>query len=1179
MKKNSERCDFKSYRIKNILRIMKISVFLFFTTITSVFANDSYSQDKRLTLNMTNVKLGEVFDVIENNSQFYFLINQDLIDEDRIVSINVKKKRISNILNILLKNKQIEYVIHDKQIVFTKPGHRKLEKTPNMGVTSNGFSTNIETSLVNIKTAQTYTIKGRVTDATEQPLPGVNVLVKNTNVGTQTDFDGNYSLNIPQGASHLVFSYLGQRTQEIAITGQTVINVALEEDTARLDEVVVIGYGTAKRSDLTGSVASISSEDIMEQPNNDIVSSLQGRAAGVQIYTGDSSPGGGISIRVRGTSTITGSTEPLYIIDGFPVSSSNRDINIGGGIGEGQAEGSTVSDVFPNALSMINPADIANIEILKDAAATAIYGSRGANGVIIITTKRGRSGKSKLSVNYSVGVSSLANKLNRLDGNLRGQIDNENEIRDGADPADVRWNGADEFHPIPGNAESFDWQDIVYRQAISQNVSLSFSGGNENTKYLLSANVIDKEGIMRETGFKDYQLRMNLDNAVGSFLNLKSSILLSTSERRQAPGAGSGFGANVVRDILSAHPLINPEWRDPTNPGVWYTDPLRQGSGTFSNPLKLLQDIDDKLIRNRLLGNISATFNLTKSLKLVGNAGIDYSDGTRKIYTKSSLTLSGSVVEGGDARLNTNELVRSNVNAYFAWDNTFNDHNFNAVVGAENTTTTISNVNLSARGFATDDLLTENFSGGNSETFNIINNKNKRDLVGFFGRLNYNYKNKYYVSLNARQDGSSVFGPKNKWGFFPSVALAWKPTEEAFLKNQELISNLKMRVSIGQTGNGDLSPYSSQGLWTIRSDRYSFGGQAVNGVELSRIDNENLKWETTTQYNIGFDARFLNNRYGFSFDYYLKDTEDLILPVVIPETSGFSSSIQNLGTLRNRGLEFSADAVILEGDFHWDINANISFQKVFATDVKGGTNIDLRTGDPYIEVFGFPRRNGPRLYEGQDAGQLYGFVRGGVFADQAEADAAPDQINGNQEGYVWYQDIDGNGSIGDEDQVPLGKITPDYFYGFTNRFSYKSFDLSVFFQGVQGNSIIAFYGGDAGDPREANFWTPDNRITNTPINASVNGTLNSFQTTDRRVQDGSYLRLKNIRLGYTLPQDIGIFGGLNIFLTATNLWTNTDYRGYNPDVSSGGATPFSEGFDTGIYPLAKEVTLGLNFNF
>ncbi len=1026
---------------------------------------------------------------------------------------------------------------------------------------------------------QMFNVTGRVLDSDGVSLPGVNILERGTTNGTVTDAEGNYTINVAAGSSTLVFTFVGYQEHIVPVSNQAVISVRLTPDVQALKEVVVIGYGSVERSDLTGSVASITNRDLSEQPNNNLISALQGRAAGVQVSTGDGSPGGGINIRIRGTSTIMGSTEPLYIVDGFPVSSDNRSIHIGGGLGETSSEGVALN-VFPNALAMINPADVESIEILKDAAATAIYGSRGANGVVIITTKRGSGGKSSIGVNYSVGIASLANKIHRLEGNLQGEIENENNIRNGMDPANVRWNGSDEFHPIPGSATSYDWQDIIYRQALSQNVSLTFSGGNEVSRFLVSGNVVDQEGIIEETGFRDYRLRMNLDQRFGSRISLSSSVLLSHSKRQQAP-TGSGFGYNVVTAALSYHPLINPEWRNPNNPEVWYTDPKTAGSGAgnTSNPLKMLQDIQDDLTRNRLLGNVTASVKILEGLKLVGNAGIDYADGRREIYQKSTLTFSDAVTKG-NADLNTNTLVRTNFNAYLSWNRDFGEHKIDAVLGAENTRTGVTRVNLSASGFITDELGAKRFQVADQQTFGI-SNQTLPDLVlvGFFTRLNYNYDGKYYVSLNARRDGSSVFGSREKWGFFPSVALAWRASEEAFFAGQSIVSDFKLRASVGQTGNGNLAPGSSVGVWTIQSNRYNFGGQPVNGVSLSRISNDKLKWETTTQYNVGFDARFVGDRFGLTVDYYIKDTEDLILPVVIPITTGFTSSIQNLGSLRNSGLEFTADAVVLnKGDFRWDINGNISFQKMYATDVRKGTSTDLRTGEPYIEVFNFPRRNGPRLYEGQDAGLLYGYLVGGVFADQAEADAAPTQLNGNKEGYMWYHDIDGNGKVGVEDQVSLGKITPDYIYGLTSRFSYKSFDLSIFFQGVEGNSIIAFYGGDAGDPRNLNYWTPENRITEVPINANPNGRLDGFGLTSENVQDGSYFRLKNVRIGYTLPP-LKNLAAINVFVTGSNLWTGTKYKGYNPDVSAGGATSFSEGFDTGIYPLAKEITFGLNLSF
>ncbi|MDN5213621.1 SusC/RagA family TonB-linked outer membrane protein [Fulvivirgaceae bacterium BMA12] len=1142
---------------------------LFVTIVAAGTTGASSAQsvyEVNIDLELKNATLKAAITKISEKTDYTFAFN---ITEMKRKRNRITKKfyneSVGNILEFLAQSYHLDFKRINETIHVKESHQLERKQTP------------VDERFVSLKQ-----ISGKVTDENGQGLPGASIIEKGTTNGTTADSEGKYRLTVSEGAI-LTFSFIGYQAQEIPVNNRSVIDVQMVADISELEEIVVVGYGTTRRSDLTGSVASVTTTELAEQPNNNILTALQGRAAGVQVFAGDNSPGGGINIRIRGTSTITGSTEPLYIIDGFPVTSDNASLNIGGGRGEGATSEGPGTNVFPNALSMINPSDIANIEILKDAAATAIYGSRGANGVVIITTKRGSIGKAKVSVDYSVSVSTLGNKLERLEGNLQGQISNERAIEDGADPADVRWNGADEFHPIPdGTAPSFDWQDVVYREALTHNLAITFSGGNEKTKYLISGNVLDQEGIMRETDFKDYRFRINLDNEINSFLSFKSSVLLSTSERRAPPGGGSGFGYNVVTRILSFHPLINPEWRDPDNPNLWYVDPEFGGdiSQIYSNPLKMLQDIEDLYKRNRLLGNISATVNIIDNLKLVGNAGIDYIDGQRTIFERNTLILAGQENRGRGI-LRTNESIRTNFNAYLSWDKSFGDHTFNALLGAENTTTRRTTVNLQAAEFAVDDLLTDDFQVANSESFNIDNSTDPNFvLIGFFGRANYNFKNKYYVSLNARRDGSSVFGPNNKWGFFPSAALAWRITEESFLQGQDILSDLKIRTSIGQTGNGNLATGSSEGVWSLSNNRYSFGGSAVLGASLSRISNPELKWESTTQYNIGFDARLMEGRFGVVFDFYIKDTEDLILPVVIPPTSGFSSSIQNLGTLRNRGIEIAVDAVILDkGDFKWSVNGNISFQKMFATDVQEGTNEDPRTGERYLEVFNFPRRNGPRLYEGEDAGQMYAYVRGGVFATQEEADAAPKQIEGNVEGYAWYRDIDGNGEIDFADQVAVGKITPDFIYGFSTNLSYKNFDLSLFFQGVEGNSIVSWYRGDIEDPRNINFWTEENRNTNVPVNAIPNGELGGGELDSEDVQDGSYLRLKNVRLGYRVPGDVKYFGGLNVFFTGTNLLTFTDYDGYDPDVSAGGSTPFSEGYDTGVYPYAKQFTLGFNYNF
>ncbi|MDO6809818.1 TonB-dependent receptor [Zobellia galactanivorans] len=1180
MEKKPKRGGAEMFTLRKILRIMRITFFLVIVAISSVFANDSYAQHKKLSLKMTDVRLGEVLDKIEKESQFYFLANQESIDLERLVDIDVRNQPISSILDLVLEHTNIRYTVIEKQIVLTNSEIQRIDEPHMSALAQNGIAAVHPVNTMDIGESAFYqVIRGTVIDEGGQPLPGVNVLAKGTTTGTQTDFDGNYSINVPNGATTLVFSFIGLKSQEIAIDGKTVVNVTMIEDATALDEVVLVGYGAVKRSDLTGSVASISSKDISEIPTNTVSNLLQGRAAGVQVTTGDGSPGGGINIRIRGTSTITGSTEPLYIVDGFPVNSDNDDLYVSGGLNEGGGAGNDTNKVRPNALSFINPNDIANIEILKDAAATAIYGSRGANGVVLITTKRGNIGKTKLNLNYSTGVQTIIRKIETLDGPEYVRRYTEREINGGVAPQNVRFNGSDKYHPVAEDAKTFNYQDLIYRPAITQDIALAFTGGNEKTKYLLSGKYVDQQGIMVESGYRDAQIRVNLDQKLGDFIDVKTNLLLSRSINKRVP-AGAGFNYNTVTYALGQAPIHDPEWFDEST-GLWYTD--SKVSQQYTNPLKILQDIDDQIFTNRLLGNVQADFRITKSLTFTGSAGIDYSDATRKFYQKRTLTYFDSPVPNGQARINGVEAVRTNTNGYFTWTNSFGDHNLNVVGGVELISQTISNLNVSIEDFATDELGTENLGGGNIETAGLSNGKRKWQTVGFFGRMNYDFKSKYYASVNVRQDGSSVFGASNKWGFFPSLALAWRPTEEDFLKDQDFVSNLKLRASIGQTGNGSLDPYSAIGLWTI-GGTYSYDDQIVNRVNLSRISNPDLKWETTTQYNVGLDARFLNGKLGFTFDYYLKDTEDLILPVVIPKSTGFDSSIQNLGELRNTGLEFGIDAALASTeDFSWNINANVSHIESKATNVGEGTNIDPNTQEPYIEVAKWNRRGGPRLYEGQPAGQIYGYVIEGVFRDQSQADNWPvdmdPQRNLHQEGFYIYKDINGDGIITDADQESLGTGQPDYIFGLTNRFKYKAFDLSLFLQGTTGSDIVMFYSGDADKAINSDFWTPDNRDALVAVNSSSNNSRKGLTFDNRQIQDGSYLRLKNIRLGYTFPDDIGLLGGLNIYLNASNLLTLTTYDGYNPDVNSGGGEAFSEGFDAGVYPLSRTYTLGLNFNF
>ncbi|MDN5213716.1 TonB-dependent receptor [Fulvivirgaceae bacterium BMA12] len=1157
---------------------MRLTVLCLVVGICNVFAGNSYSQNTKLSLSMSNVTLEKVLDEIEKQSEFYFLFNQKLIDTERVVNVEAEDKKISDVLDGLFKRTDVNYLVLDRQIVLTTTKVKELDRYVGANTTNRSFLPRKKIRTLRINEIADRTITGRVIDSDGEPIPGVNVIAKETTVGTITDAEGKYTLDISNEVTTLVFSYVGMNSEEIEIGNRTVIDVTMIQDISSLEEIVVIGYGAVKRSDLTGSVASITSEDIQEIPTNTVSALLQGRAAGVQVTTGDAAPGGGINIRIRGTSTITGSTEPLYIIDGFPVNSDNDDLYVSGGFNEGTVESTNANKVRPNALSFINPNDIESIEILKDAAATAIYGSRGANGVVLIKTKRGVAGKTKVSVNYSYGSQSIIRKITRLDGPAFAARRNEAEINSGVDPANVGFNGSDPFHPLPQNAETHNWQDLLYRTAPVHDMSVSFSGGDNNTKYLLSGKFYDQEGIMINSGFKDAQLRLNLDQNLGELVSVRTNVLLSHSINDRVP-TGAGFNYNTVTFALGYSPAINPDWFDETT-GLWYTD--TKLANQYTNPFRIVGAIDDQLKTNRVLANTFVDLKFNESLKLTASYGIDYSDGTRETFIDRTLTIFGSPVARGDADINTIESLRTNANAYLTWTKSFGQHNINAVAGTELIEQTISNLNIGVRDFATDDLGTENLAAGDAETRSITNGKNKWQTAGFFGRVNYDYQNRYYASVNLRRDGSSRFGAANKWSFFPSLALAWRPSEEAFMQGQSLITDLKIRASVGQTGNGALDPYSSIGLWSINRN-YSFDNQVVNAASLSRISNPDLKWETTTQWNVGFDARFLNNRLGFTFDYFIKDTDDLILPVVIPKSTGFQSSIQNIGSLRNSGLEFSVDYVVLDGDFHWDINANLTYLKSEATDVGEGTTIDPNTGEPYVEVATWPRNGGPRLYNGRPAGEIYGFIIEGVFRDQAQADSWPVDMDpsraNNQEGFWIYKDVNGDGIITNDDKESLGTGQPDFIFGFTNRFSWKNFDLSLFFQGITGADVFMFYGGDI-DAEFTDVWTPDNRDATSAINRSGGNGWRGEGFHNRGMEDASYLRLKNVRLGYSVPTStINFLGGLNVYLNATNVFTITSYDGYNPDVSSGGTFAFSEGFDTGVYPLAKTYTIGVNINF
>ena len=1149
----------KKSLLKRLLReLMIMSRFVFFIICVQAFsasfliASDGNAQSKSiydigLNLRFNETPILDAFQKIERNTDFKFSFNTETLDRDLRVSFKGRAS-IGEVLEDISKQtsllfRRVDYSIHVYKA--NERLHAGIEEVVNK--------------------IDQNTITGMITDENGEGLPGASIIIKGTNNGTTTDISGNYKLNVTDDAV-LVVSFVGYMIQEIPVAGRTTIDLKMEPDTESLDEVVVIGYGSVKRSDLTGAVASISKKDLQNTTSNSISTVLQGRAAGVAVITGDAAPGGGINIRIRGTSSINSSTEPLYIVDGFPVNSSNDDLYVGGGFNESPSS----KKVRPNALSFLNPQDIESIEILKDAAATTIYGSRGANGVVLIKTKRGQAGQSNVDVNYSGGLQSIIKTYERPTGQQYAEQVNEGQVNGGGSP---RFDGSSIYFPTPANANTTDWQDLMYRVAPIHNLGLTVSGGAEKTQFLLSGKYFHQEGIMIENSFNDIQTRMNIDHTANDIIKIGSSVLLSRSENHQVP-AGSVFNNNIVTQILGQSPVHDPSWIDETT-GRWWTDPNVLYQTT--DPYNYVTSTRDIRTTNRILANGYIDINFAKDFNFHTTTGIDRTDVERDLYYPRTMQNSGSAVNNGSATLNRTILERTMVNAYVSYNKQLGDHNLSAVVGTEAIQQVTSYRNMHSENFTSDAQTTYNMGEGLSN-IGVGSGQSKWQNLGYFGRVNFNISNKYLLSGNFRYDGASQFGADNKWAFFPSMAAAWKINEESFFPDQEAVSSVKLRLSVGQTGNGFIPAYSSLGTWSISGRRYSYNNQLVAGSRLTRMDNPELKWETTTQYNLGLDLGLFSDRLTFNLDLYKKVTNDLILNIVIPRSSGFGSSTQNIGSLENKGVELTMNWVVVDKAFKYDLSINGSHNKSKMLDL----NIeDEESEDSYLEVASWERYGGIRLYEGQPAGEIYGFVIDGVFEDQAAADAAATQPGGNLPGYYNYRDTNDDGVINSDDMVSLGNGQPDLFVGMNHSFSYRNFDLSVFFQGAFGNQIVVFYGTDDFSDALANTWTASDPVNKKyGVNSASGNGYQGLRIDSYMVHNADYFRLKNMTLGYNFPvAGLKWTDGIRLYFTTENMLTFTKYPGYNPDVSSGGTYAFGEGFDGGVYPLAKTYVFGVNLKF
>ena len=1107
------RIDLSIYRngwLKKYFLIMRLTSLLILI-LTLQLSASVWSQTTTLSVKLKNSTLQELFIQIEKNSNYRFFYNNDEVDVNQKISVDVEEKTVGKILTAALEGLPYSFKEMENKLIL-------IERT---GVPSNFPASN----------QQQKSVSGKVTDSSGGSLPGVSVVVKGTTTGVITDMDGKYTLpKVPENST-LQFSFVGMKLQEVAVGNKASINVTLEEETIGIEEVVAIGYGTVKKSDLTGSVTSVKSDEIKAFATSNVMQSLSGRAPGVQVSQNTGAPGGSVSVRIRGTNSIQGSNEPLYVIDGFPFSGSN-----------------------PTVLSN---GDIESVEILKDASATAIYGSRGANGVILITTKRGKAGKTTVDFESSYGVQTLRKKLDMMNATEYATFYNEQATSDKLAPYFTQ----DQINSF-GNG--YNWQDMVFRSAPIISNTLSINGGNEKTKFSISGNVFDQQGIIADSNYKKYSLRAYFTTEINKMLSLEYGATLTKNTTSRQNSSGGNRGGSLIGGAISAPPTLTPYNTDGTYRVLATAYPFI--SNVITNPLNFLNEQIDTGESNIVLANTSLIFEPVKDLKLKIYGGVENTDYRSDYYQSTNFVNSQGVASVSMS--NNISLLNENTLSY---NKTISEnHNIGAVIGFTYQNFLYRYLGGSGNGYLSN--VTETYDLGSASTPGIPSSSyTKSALMSYLGRINYSYKSKYLLTASLRADGSSKYSAGSKWGYFPSGAFAWKIKEEGFLKDVELISDLKFRSSYGYTGSQAINAYAT--LNQLSAGKTIFGDGLYNAIAPGTTLPGNLKWETTEQADMGFDIAILNNRLRLSADAYLKNTRDLLNTVKLPSSLGFTQTIQNVGQIRNKGLEFSLDAKILTGEFKWDMNANIALNRSKVIKLYGGQ--DILTGSistSYIED------NSSLLREGLAMGVFYGYKKDGYDANGKEI----------------YKDLSGpsgtpDGIINQFDKTIIGDPNPDFIYGLNSNMSYKNFEFTLFFQGSQGNDIVNVssigntldYGFGLNMTKDVynNHWTP----TNTNAKYPVISRTASMRYSDRLVEDGSFLRLRNIQLTYNVPtQKFGMkwLRQMQVYASGQNLLTFTKYSWWDPEVNSqGGSNSTAQGIDHYSYPTAKTVTFGIKVGF
>ncbi|MDR1682409.1 MAG: TonB-dependent receptor [Candidatus Symbiothrix sp.] len=1058
---------------------------------------ESHAQPATLSLNLKNKTIREVFNEIESHSDFTFFYYDNVLDVKRKVSINVANQSIETILEQLFAGTDNTWAISDRQIVISK----KESKTPKLSVT------------------QERRVSGQVLDDKGDPMIGATVQIAGTNRGVVTDIDGHYSLTVPDGNVRLQFIYLGYAKQEEAVGNRQIVNIRMKEEADELDELVVVGYGTMRKRDLTGSVASVKGDLLNTTSNVNVQTALQGRLPGVYVKQSSGMPGSTMQIRIRGTNSIKGGNEPLYIIDGFP-----------------------------SSIAALNVADVESIEILKDASASAIYGSRAANGVVLVTTKQAKQGKMQVEYNGSLGYAKQIKKLDLMSASEYLQFMNEQQ---------KIATGNDYYTPdqIADAGKGTDWQDLVFRTAQVQNHSLNITGGNDMMQALLGFSYYDQEGIIAGNEIKKMSMRANLMMNLSKNLKILGNLLYNFSDWDRNDSSGTNRLSSVIGSVLGAPATIKP-YNDDGSYSLMTTDFLIGGL----NPIAYINEVSSIEYNYRVLSNVTLEYKPIPelTLRLSGNAT---TTNTRSEYYRTTL-FPGSQ---GSASLSFPQTVDLNSANTLTYDKTFNkSHHLTAMGGLTYDESVSKSASMSAETFQSDAGGVFNIGAGAKQ--NVPSSRySKWTMLSFLGRLNYSYQSKYLATLNMRADGSSRYSKGGKWGYFPSGAVAWRMSEESFMKNLPFLSNWKWRVGYGITGNTGISPYQTLDL--ISTGTIVLNKDLVTYYRMSDTYQSDLKWETTRHLDLGADISLFNNRLNITADYYQKKTDNLLNTVEMPRSSGFTTSTQNIGKMENEGFELAINGDIIQTkDWQWNLAANASFNRNKVTELYKGADMYGATQDIVImkDIIHLIR-------VGEPLGVFYGYVEDGY----------------DDYGNVQYKDVDPDGKITALDRQIIGDPHPDCTLGLTSSLRWKDLQLSCFWYASIGNDIYSLsmaalthdYQWGISTMREVLYdhWTPENTNAKYPnITAAASGNL---RMSDRFVYDGSYLRMKNIELAYSLPLQRWGLKNSQIYVSGQNLLTITNYPFWDPEVNAGAGSNVEQGLDAYNYPGNKSITVGMRLVF